>query len=101
MPTLGLFPYGFAVMGIWQPAQAFVIDAFDHYAASATAAFIVLRAIVGAFLPLAGPSMYETLGVGWGNSLLGLVCIVLIPVPLIIYRYGGYLRRKYPLTLSD
>ncbi|CAK7206870.1 hypothetical protein SEUCBS139899_009676, partial [Sporothrix eucalyptigena] len=100
VPVLGLFPYGFAVIGVWQPSQAFVIDAYGHYAASATAAFTVFRSVVAAFLPLAGPTMYATLGVGWGNSVLGFICIGLIPIPLLIYRFGGKLRKKYPLNIA-
>lgn len=99
VPVLGLFPYGFAVVGVWQPSQAYVIDAYGHYAASATAAFTVFRSVVAAFLPLAGPTMYATLGVGWGNSLLGFICIALIPAPLLIYRFGGKLRKRFPMDL--
>ncbi|CAK7227981.1 hypothetical protein SCUCBS95973_006728 [Sporothrix curviconia] len=100
VPVLGLFPYGFAVIGVWQPSQAFVIDAYGHYAASATAAFTVFRSVVAAFLPLAGPTMYASLGVGWGNSVLGFICVALIPIPMVIYKYGGYLRKKYPLKID-
>ncbi|OAA68404.1 major facilitator superfamily transporter multidrug resistance [Niveomyces insectorum RCEF 264] len=99
VPVLGLFPYGFAILGVWQPSQAFVIDAFGHYSASALAAFTVLRSNIAAFLPLAGPGMYAALGVGWGNSLLGFICVALIPVPLLIYRYGRALRKRFPVSL--
>ncbi|EFX03664.1 major facilitator superfamily transporter multidrug resistance [Grosmannia clavigera kw1407] len=100
VPVLGLFPYGFAMLGIWQPLQAYMIDSNGYYAASGMAAFTVLRSVVAAFLPLAGPSMYETLGLGWGNSLLGFICVILIPVPLLMYRHGKALRQKFPLKLA-
>ena len=51
----------------------YLIDTFTIYAASALAANAVMRSIAGAVLPLAGLPMYEKLGMGWGNSLLGLV----------------------------
>ncbi|KAK0760461.1 hypothetical protein N5P37_006655 [Trichoderma harzianum] len=54
---------------------------------------------VAAFLPLAGPQMYESLGVGWGNSLLGFIALALIPIPALIYKFGGRLRQRFPLTL--
>ncbi len=38
--------------------------------------------------------MYESLGLGWGNSLLGFISIALIPVPLCLYRYGSWLRKR-------
>jgi multidrug resistance protein len=99
VPIIGLVPFGIGIVGIWQPIQAYIIDAYGHYAASGLAAFTVLRSLVAAFLPLAGPSMYSSLGLGWGNSLLGFICIALIPAPLLFYKYGGFLRKRYPVKL--
>jgi MFS family permease len=97
--VIGLYPLGVGIYGIWMPAQAYIIDAYPQYAASGLAAFTVLRSIVAAFLPLAGPTMFANLGLGWGNSLLGFLCIAMIPVPVICHRYGGQIRKKYPLKL--
>lgn len=91
-----LLPLGFGLVGVWQPIQAYVIDAFPEYAASALAAFTVFRSVVAAFLPLAGPEMYQSLGLGWGNSLLGFIAVALIPVPLLIYKFGARLRKHKP-----
>jgi multidrug resistance protein len=99
VPVLGLMPFAFAIIGIWLPIQAYLVDAYSQYAASCLAAFAVLRCAVAAFLPLAGPKMYESLGVGWGSSLLGFVGVAMIPIPLLIYRYGKWLRLKYPMNL--
>jgi len=75
--------------------QTYLIDAFTIYAASAIAANTVLRSIFGAFLPLAGLDMYNALGLGWGNSLLGFVALALIPIPILFYMYGERIRTKY------
>lgn len=99
VPVLGLVPFGVGIVGIWQPIQAYIIDAYPQFAASGLAAFTVLRSVLAAFLPLAGPAMYDSLGLGWGNSLLGFIAIGLIPVPLLIYRYGGRLRKWQKLEL--
>lgn len=98
-PVVGLLPFGVAILGIWQPIQAYVIDAYPNFAASGLAAFTVFRSVVAAFLPMAGPPMYDALGLGWGNSLLGFIAIALIPVPALIYKYGGRLRRWQKLEL--
>lgn len=95
----GLVPFATAIIGVWLPIQAYIIDAYPQHAASGLAAFSVLRSTVAAFLPLAGPKMYESLGIGWGTSLLGFIAIALIPIPTIIYKYGKRLRQKYPLEL--
>jgi hypothetical protein len=81
------------------PANVYLIDVFTVYAASAMAANTVLRSVVAAVLPLAGPKMYNALGYGWGSSLLGFVAIAFLPVPLIFIKYGERLRKNSTLKL--
>ncbi|KAJ8130782.1 hypothetical protein O1611_g2847 [Lasiodiplodia mahajangana] len=88
-----LVPYGFGIMGLFLPITTYLVDSYPMYSASAIAANIILRSIVGALLPLAGPPLYESLGLGWGNSLLGFICILMIPLPIIFYKFGGRLRK--------
>lgn len=99
VPIIGLIPFGFGMMGIFIPIQTYTIDSFPTFAASGIAALTVSRSLFGAFLPLAGPSMYTALGLGWGNSVLGFIAIGLIPAPLLIYRFGGKIRKNYPVQL--
>ena len=74
--------------------QAYLLDAFTVHAASALAANAIWRSIVGALIPLAGLPMYSALGLGWGNSLLGFISILLIPVPMAILVYGERIRKN-------
>jgi len=83
------------MLATFMPIQTYLVDAFTVHAASAIAANTVLRSLVGAFLPLAGPKMYETLGYGWGNSLLAFIALLVSPVAWIFYRYGEVIRKKY------
>ncbi|GES60434.1 MFS general substrate transporter [Aspergillus terreus] len=96
---LSLIPFGFGIMGIFLPIMTYLVDCYPIYAASAIAANTVLRSLVGAFLPLAGPAMYQSLGLGWGNSLLGFICVGMIPLPIIFYKFGGKLRASQSFTL--
>ena len=73
--------------------QTYIVDAFTLHASSALAANMILRSIVGALLPLAGPQMYEKLGLGWGNTLLGFISVLLIPIPFVFLRCGERLRK--------
>jgi hypothetical protein len=43
--------------------------------------------------------MYQALGLGWGNSVLGFIAIALIPAPLMIYKFGGRIRKNHPVKL--
>jgi MFS family permease len=99
VPIIGLIPFGFGMMGIFIPIQAYVIDSFPAFAASGMAALTVSRSLFGAFLPLAGPTMYANLGLGWGNTVLGFVAIALIPAPLLIFKFGGRIRKNHPIKL--
>ena len=99
VPILGLFPFSFGIIGLFLPFMTYLVDCYPTYAASVVAANTVARSLVGALLPLAGPQMYQSLGLGWGNSLLGFISFALIPVPLVLYRYGSWLRKTENLKL--
>ena len=100
VPIIGLLPFGFGGVGIFASIQTYFIDASGAYAASAVAGLTAMRCLFGAFLPLAGPSMYSALGLGWGNSLLGFIALGLMPGPFLIYKFGTALRERYPIQIT-
>ncbi len=67
------------------------------YAASALATNAIIRSIAAALIPLAGLPMYRTLGLGWGNTLLGFIALALLPVAFLLIKYGEYLRNRFPV----
>jgi hypothetical protein len=76
------------------PASTYLVDAYTVYAASVSAASTVFRSLLGALLPLAGNSMYNAMGVGWGTSLLAFIAVAFIPVPLIFWKFGQRIRES-------
>ncbi|KAJ6103461.1 MFS general substrate transporter [Penicillium sp. IBT 16267x] len=106
---IALFWYGWAankaVFGschflAWShPALMYMIDAFPRYAASAMAAITVSRSLLGALLPLAGPPLYNRLGLGWGNSLLGFIALVMVPAPYYLWKNDRSLKINHPIEL--
>ncbi|KAL1606816.1 hypothetical protein SLS60_004225 [Paraconiothyrium brasiliense] len=99
VPCLSFIPYGFGLLGIFVPCQTYMVDAFLDTAASAVAALVCMRCIFGALLPLVGPIMYERLGLGWGNTVLGFVTVLVTPVPFAFMKWGGAVRKRYPVKL--
>ncbi|OJD30032.1 mfs multidrug transporter [Diplodia corticola] len=97
VPILSLAPFGFAQFGMNASFQAYMVDASGAYAASAMACVSSVRCLFGAFVPLAGPSLYANLGLNWGNSLLGFVSLAMVPLPVLMYRFGQRLREIHPL----
>jgi hypothetical protein len=77
----------------------YLVDEFVPYAASALAASVIIRSIMGAVIPLAGRQMYAKLGFGWGNSLLAFIITVLLPIPWLLYKYGERMRKSHKIEL--
>jgi len=84
-------------MAVFMCISMYLVDTFTVYAASALAANTVIRSVMGAVLPLAGQKMYDTLGLGWGNSLLAFVALALVPVPWVLLKWGEPLRKRFAI----
>lgn len=76
----------------------YLVDAYQAHAALVTAANAVLRSILGAVLPLTRLQLYDQLGLGRGNSLLGLILLVLAPVSWILAKFGQRIRMNSKLS---
>lgn len=78
-----------------QAFQAYVIDTYADHTSSASAASQFLRSLTAFGFPLFAPAMYNTLGYGWGNTLLEFLTLaIMIPAPLLIWIYGSGLRQR-------
>ncbi|OJJ61030.1 hypothetical protein ASPSYDRAFT_148123 [Aspergillus sydowii CBS 593.65] len=92
VPILGTGVFAVGLMVVFMCVSTYLVDSYLRYAASVTAANTVLRSLVGALLPLAGPSMYDALGLGWGNSLLAFIALAMCVVPFVFWKYGEKIR---------
>ncbi|QIW95039.1 hypothetical protein AMS68_000557 [Peltaster fructicola] len=63
--------------------ENYLVDMYNEHSASALGAGVALRALSGAFVPLAAEPLYARLGWGWGNTLLGFLC--LLPLPFVLF----------------
>lgn len=99
VPIMATSLVGIGNITVFMCISTYLIDAFSVYAASALAANTVIRSVMGAVLPLAGQKMYTTLGLGWGNSLLAFVAFALLPVPIVLSRWGERIRKRW--TIKD
>lgn len=54
----------------------------------------LMRYLLGACFPLWSFQMFEALGVDWAASLLGFVCVALLPIPFALYKFGPVIRAK-------
>lgn len=92
LPIIGT---GFTAAGMFYTfvaIQIYLIDAFTLFAASAIAANTVARSVFGATIPLAAPALYNRLGLGWGNTLLGFIGVAFIPFSVALMVFGERIR---------
>lgn len=87
------FFIGAGIMLIFTNGIAFLVDIYLSSAASALAANTCVRSFVAAGFPLAAPRMYGTLGTAWSTSVLGFLCVMVIPAPILFYKFGHKLRQ--------
>lgn len=75
---------------------AYLLDEFPaSHTASANAASRLTTYIFAFAFPIFAPRMYETLGIGWGNSLLAFILAALgISTIVILWFWGDKLRAK-------
>ncbi|KAK5342286.1 hypothetical protein LTR07_006023 [Exophiala xenobiotica] len=100
VPLIGTFIFGAGMIITFMPIGTYLVDAYTSYAASAMAANTVLRSIGGALLPLAGRSMYQSLGLGWGNSLLAFIALGMTPMIWVFCKYGEKIRHHPRFKLN-
>ncbi|TGO63399.1 hypothetical protein BCON_0013g00450 [Botryotinia convoluta] len=93
VPMIGTATVGLGYFITNIPLQAYLVDIYHEYAASAVGATVVLRCIFATVIPMGALPLYDRFGLGWGNSVLKFIAVLFIPVPLLLMRFGEHLRR--------
>ncbi|KAJ4128959.1 hypothetical protein NW768_007484 [Fusarium equiseti] len=95
IPNVGAAIFAAGLILSFQCAQTYIIDSYERYAASATGAAAFVRTMAGFSFPLFAPTMYQRLGIAWGNGLLaGTAMVLCLLAPIVLWRYGEWIRRK-------
>lgn len=64
---------------------AYFSDTYQYQMGSVLAGSNFLRFLFGGFFPLFSNQMFQKLGAGWACSLLGFLCLVFFPAPILFY----------------
>ncbi|KAJ5369459.1 hypothetical protein N7509_014071 [Penicillium cosmopolitanum] len=95
LPIIGTMIFGMGMLFSFNSISTYLVDVFSKYAASALAAVSLVRCIAGGLVPLSGPDLYERMGYGWGNTLLGILAALCGAGTLSLWWVGERLRHKY------
>lgn len=99
-PAIGGFPVGFGFIFLYNSANNYLVDSYQHQAASALAAKTFLRSFWGAAVVLFTAQMYARLGDQWASSLLAFIALACCAIPYIFYFYGERIRRHSKFAYS-
>jgi MFS family permease len=94
VPLIGTGVVGFSATLAFVSIETYVVDVYKVYSASAIASGVIFRATSGAFLPLIGPPLYASIGLGWGNTVLAFILAAFIPPLGLLMRYGEWFRSR-------
>ena len=94
VPTLSGLLTGFGIFAIFLQLLNYIIDAYLMFAASAIAGNTFMRSLFGSIFPLFARYMYEGIGINYGQTLVGAVAVVLVPLPFIFFFYGKKIRAR-------
>jgi multidrug resistance protein len=102
-PCLGGFPVGFGFIFLYNSANNYLVDSYQHQAASALAAKTCIRSFWGAGVVLFTEQMYHRLGYQWASSLLAFISLACCAIPFVFYSFGAKIRAmsKYAYSGDD
>ncbi|KAI9369849.1 major facilitator superfamily domain-containing protein [Aspergillus egyptiacus] len=100
-PAMGGFPVGFGFIFLYNSANNYLVDTYQHQAASALAAKTFLRSFWGASTVLFTEQMYARLGDQWASTLLAFIALACCAIPYVFYFKGASIRRFSKYAFAD
>ncbi|KAL6908839.1 major facilitator superfamily domain-containing protein [Trichoderma evansii] len=91
-PAFGGWPVGFGFIFLYNSANNYLVDSYQHQAASALAAKTCIRSFWGAGCVLFTEQMYHRLGDQWASSLLAFIGLACCAIPFVFWFFGARIR---------
>lgn len=92
-PTLAGFPCGFGFLLLYNAANNYLVDSYQHYAASALAAKTCARSLAGAGVVLFTVQLMH-MSYQWGVSIMAFISLGCCAIPYLFFFYGARIRAK-------
>jgi len=93
-PCLAGWPVGFGFLFLYNSANNYLVDSYQHQAASALAAKTCIRSFWGAGVVLFTTQMYHRLGYEWASTLLAFIGLACCGIPFLFWKYGAKIRQR-------
>ena len=99
-PCLAGLPVGFGFLFLYNAANNYLVDSYQHQAASALAAKTFIRSFWGAAVVLFTEQMYNRLGDQWASTLLAFLGLACCGIPFLFWFYGARIRARSKYAYS-
>ena len=93
-PCVMLFLQGFSLIASTQVISILIVDINPGLAGTATAAFNLIRCLLGAGATALIVPMTNSLGLGWSYTLIGLLYVALSPMLFVVIKCGPKWRKE-------
>jgi hypothetical protein len=93
-PCLAGFPVGFGFIFLYNSANNYLVDSYQHQAASALAAKTCIRSFWGAGVVLFTEQMYNRMGDQWASSFLAFLSLACCAIPFLFWKFGARIRKR-------
>ncbi|KIV98071.1 hypothetical protein PV10_01761 [Exophiala mesophila] len=100
-PAIGGWPVGFGFIFLYNSANNYLVDTYQHQAASALAAKTCIRSFWGAATVLFTAQMYDRLGYQWASTLLAFIALACCLIPYVFYFKGAVIRKHSRYAFVD
>lgn len=97
-PLAGSVFLGYSTLCIYMSSYQYLIDAYGPLSASALASVTFVRYLASAGMYVAAIPVFDHLGVNWTSTILGIVSVLMTPVPYLLSRYGERIMKRSPRT---
>lgn len=98
-PLIGAAVFAAGAFIVFQTLFNYLSMSFWRYLASVFAGNALFRSMMAGAFPLFGRPLFLNLAtkrfaVGWGSSVLGFICVIMIAIPVLFYLNGPKLRAR-------
>lgn len=100
-PAIGGLPVGFGFIFLYNSANNYLVDSYQHLAASALAAKTFIRSFWGASVVLFTTQMYHRMGYQWASSFLAFLALLCCGIPFLFFIYGARIRAYSKYAYAD
>ncbi|KAI5296513.1 hypothetical protein KEM52_001147 [Ascosphaera acerosa] len=100
-PAIGGWSVGFGFIFLYNSANNYLVDTYQHQAASALAAKTFLRSLWGAGAVLFTEQMYHRLNDQWASTLLAFIGVGCCAIPYVFWFFGPAIRKFSKYAYHD